>query len=295
MPVKIENVIFELDKVYQTYADLLLQSSEVASLMHKGGNISSTGNQIEISIRKLLLELLPPMVHVGHGHIVDRLGKVSNQQDIILAENFYSKSIFKTLDGTEFFTYESIYGTCEVKKSWSLSTLKSTVKSIKYLKKKLNRNDITAKLFNNAGSSDVHKLDEDEDINIKNPLLNLAFAIDFSNKTSFDSFKSIIEDRSNWPFLPNSITILKRGIFLLIDENEIQQGNMKIKLYPQFEINNGSCNWYFFNCEEFIGQNLALLIFMISQHITDSKLENISLLEYGTRVLKINRKSLYNI
>ena len=109
MAISIPDVKFELSQVYKTYVDQLQLSSNVSNFLINSADISSAGNQVEQSLRILLKNLLPERVAVTHGHIVDKTSKISYQQDILLAESFFTKSLIKSIDGTEFYPFESIF------------------------------------------------------------------------------------------------------------------------------------------------------------------------------------------
>jgi|GEM_PF-5587426 len=290
----IDNVFFQLSNVYKTYADFLLQSDDVAKILHSQANISATGNQIEISLRKLLLELLPNKVHIGQGHIVDKKGALSYQQDLILSENINSKSLFKTLDGTEFFAYESVFATCEVKKSWSKRTFESSIRSIKHTKTNLYRKAVEPNRILSTGSVTItgNKISKYDS---RNPFFSIAFSIDYDKQTKADTFNGFFEDRKKWKFLPNIIVVLKKGIYIVIDEKKSNSETISIKLYPENEADNHDCCWYFFSESDNYGINLAMMVFILMQHLDDTLLDHPSFLEYGISMLKINSQSLSKV
>lgn len=294
MPRSINSVKFELNKVYKTYADQLLISSEVAGLLHESVDIKASGNQVEASLRVLLSKLLPSEISVGHGHVIDKKFAVSKQQDIVITEGIASKSIMHTLDGTEFFMYESVYCIGEVKKTWSKDTLISTMNSVSDIRQRLERQPVLPNVF--ATTPDIITMPNAlTEYPYRNPLLSFAFAIDFSKEVKYNSFSSILNDRNKWEDLPNIVIVLKQGIFIMIDEKQSAGDSVHIKLYPGFQRGNDKCKWYFLPNSDELGKNLAFLIFSIQQHIDDSVLERPSLLDYGSGLLNINRSELIEI
>jgi len=140
MPKK--NITIELLKIYKSFADQINISADVSSMLHGIVDIKASGNEIEISLRKILSELLPNKYGISHGHIVDKELNVSKQYDIVITENIEYKSIAQTKDTTEIFFYETVFAIGEVKATWNISNIKSTIDSILDLRKRLNRTGI---------------------------------------------------------------------------------------------------------------------------------------------------------
>ncbi len=290
----IKDVEFELNRVYKTYADQLLVSNDVADLLLDSVDIKASGNQLESSLRILLSQLLSTEASVCHGHIIDTDLSISKQQDIVITEGVGAKSIMKTIDGTEFLMYESVYSVGEVKKTWSKETLLSTMDSVADIKRRLKRNSVAPNVF--SASPDQVKVQYPlTRYPLRNPLLSFAFAIDFGKDVKHNSFTPLLNDKYRWGDLPNIVIILKQGVFVLIDERNATKGNIHINLYPEFHQSDDACNWYFLPNSENIGKNLAFLIFAIQQHLDDSILEKPSLLEYGAGILNIKTSDLIEI
>lgn len=294
MSKSIKEVEFELNKVYKTYADQLLLSNDVAGLLLESADIKASGAQLESSLRILLSLLLSSKASVSHGHIIDTYFSISKQQDIIIFEGVGTKSLMRTLDGTEFLMYESIFSIGEVKRSWSKETLLSTMDSIADVKRRLKRNSVAPNVF----STSPNYIKVQDPLTIypsRNPLLSFAFAIDFGKEVKHNSFTSLLQDRSRWEELPNIVIILKQGVFVLIDEQNVSRGDIHINLYPEFHREDDTCKWYFLPNSDKIGKNLAFLIFALQQHLDDSILEKPSLLEYGAGLLNIKVADLIKI
>jgi hypothetical protein len=290
---KISDITFELDRIYNSFADQILVADSVSKLLYDSGNMVSTGQEIERSLRTILQSLLPDRLNIAQGHIIDAQMSLSRQQDILIANGDNSKAVLKTLDGTEFLMYETIFAIGEVKKSLSEKALLSTIESKKDVVNRLSRAPIGPKVF--ASSPNIITTNQDlTNYPIRNPLFTFLFSIDYDSTLKLDKIRSILSDRDNWPFLPNCFVVLKRGIFIVVDSSVTEE--ISIKLYPQFESQNLNCSWYFLPFEEMQkGRSLAYLLFLLKQHIDDSLLEQPSILSYASDLLEINPRTLTSL
>lgn len=289
MAISIPNVKFELSQVYKTYVDQLLLAYNISDFLIDSSNLISAGNQVEQSLRILLKNLLPERVTVTHGHIVDKNAKVSNQQDVLLAESFFTKSLIKSIDGTEFYPYEAIFSCGEVKKTWSQSKLLSAVKSIERNKTELYRYKIDSDMIE-SGSNFIKVSDSVTSNEFRNPLFSFVFSIDFDKTYSEKKISEIYNDPKNQKKLPNISVILNRGIIVCIDKNKIDKGELSIILYPEFISNKDDFKWVLLTLKP--EENLAYLIFMLTQHINDTVLEKISSMKYGETMIEINKSNI---
>jgi hypothetical protein len=284
MALRIPDVKFELNAVYKTYADQLLLAGNISDFLLDNANIDAAGGQVEGSLRVLLKSLLPERVSVSHGHIVDKKAQVSYQQDVLIAESFYTKSLIKSLDGTEFYPIESIFATGEVKKKWSQKYLLSTIKSIERTKNELSRNSIKADQL--ASGSEFITLPGPVTQNpIRNPFFCFTFSLDFSKDYNEKKIAAIYHNPENGPKLPNITVILNRGIFVLVDDNKLNMGQLVIKLYPEFA-ESGTNRWIMLKLSP--EESFAYLIFMLTQHINDTILEKVSAMEYAQSMITIS-------
>lgn len=168
--------------------------------------------------------MLPERVSVSHGYLVDKKTNISYQQDVLFAESFYTKSLIKSLDGTEFFPYETIFGCGEVKKTWSQSKLESAIKSIKRNKSDLTRYLIPPDVM--ATGSNFIKVSEPLTTNgHRNPLFSFTFSIDFDKTYDEKKIIGIYNNPDNQKFLPNISVILKQGIIVCVDKRDCQKTN----------------------------------------------------------------------
>lgn len=289
MGLSIPDVKFELSNVYKTYVDQILLSSSISNFLLDSTNIDSAGEQIEGTLRILLTNLLPERIKVSHGYIVDKSLKISYQQDVLLAESFFTKSLIKSLDSTEFYPYEAIFACGEVKKTWSNSKLDAAMKSIKRNKQELIRYPIPADVMA-TGSSFVKVSDSLTSNSHRNPLFAFTFSIDFDSTYNEKKIIDVYNNPDNIKILPNISVILKQGIIVLVDMDKLAKDEFSIKLYPEFVSEQDNCKWVFLRLKP--EQNLAYLIFMLTQHVNDSILEKVSSMEYGTTMITIPDSSI---
>jgi len=288
MALSIPNIKFELNQVYKTYADQLQLAASLSNFLLDSSNIDSAGEQIEGSLRILLKNLLPERVSVTHGHIVDKDANISYQQDVLIAESFYTKSLIKSLDGTEFYPFEAIFCCGEVKKTWSQGKLEGAIKAIKRNKNDLKRFKIPSDHL--SSGSNFIKLSDKLTINpFRNPLFSFTFSIDFDKTYNEKKFSEIY--KSSVPSdLPNISVILNRGIIVCVEEQKLSKGELSIKLYPEFNVTSPKCSWVFLKLSP--EENLAYLVFMLTQHINDTILEKVSAMEYGKTMIDIPKSSI---
>jgi len=292
MATSISKVKFELSKVYKTYVEQLALAGSVSGLLLANVNIDSAGEQVEGSLRALLQELLPERIRVAHGHIVDKQGEISHQQDILLTDSLNTRSLIKTLDGTEFYPYESVFVNGEIKRSWNQRCLKGAIDSIRRIKSILQRNEVARDVINSG--SHFMKVSQPLTNNpYRNPLFSFSFSLNMSTTYSQSSITAFYEDRANWRFLPNMSVILDSGLYVLLDNDALEMNKLCIKLYPEFVGETESCKWYFLQLEP--EECLAYLVFMLTQHVNDTILEKPVMLDYGTSLFQISLSNLKNL
>src|SRR5215469_8893728 len=112
---------FKIEKVFRSDAADILAAREKARMMHHGHDIDAAGDEVEITVRKVLGRKLPSLYYVGHGHIVDEQLHQSSQLDVIIANNTGTPILFRAENGSEYFPYEGVYAIGEVKSSYDNS------------------------------------------------------------------------------------------------------------------------------------------------------------------------------
>lgn len=292
MGKSIPNVKFELANVYKTYVDQILLSSSISDILLDNTNIDSAGEQIEGGIRILLKDLLPDRVFTTHGYMVDKQSNISYQQDILLAESFYTKSLIKSLDGTEFYPVESIFASGEVKKTWSQKKLLGAIKSISRSKNDLKKYLIPSNVIS-SGSRFIQASHEITENKYRNPLFTFTFSIDFDKTYNEKRFNEIYLNKNEWKNIPNISVILRQGIVVCVEKEKLKMDELSIKLYPEFIKDKDKYTWVFLKLRA--EQNLAYLVFMLTQHINDSILEKVSAMDYAKSMIEISQSSIQPI
>ena len=286
-----KKITLELMKLYQTYADRLTISASLSSILHRARDIKASGNEIEIAVRSMLSELLPLKYKISNGHIIDQDLNVSKQYDLIISEHIDHNPIAHFNDSTELFFYESIYLTGEIKATWNLKNLEDSMTSIADLKDRLFRKGIDSKTLI-SGNQEV-QLDVELTKNpIRNPLFNFAFAI--KEDSDFHKFKNLYKLDHTLKFQPNITVILNRGIFVLVNKEDLQSNKLTVQLYPEYITDLSSVEWKFIDCAQG-GRNLAYLLFCISQHLNNVILEKPPYLKYSTSLLDLDTESLLDL
>lgn len=283
MTKSIPDVKVNLKQIYKTYSDQIIYSNYISGLLIDHSNIKAAGSEIEDSLRKCLAKLLPEKVIVSQGHIIDESLKISYQQDVIIADNFFSKSLIQTLDGTEIFPYESVYATGEVKRQWSQKNLKSLIKSIERSKSDLTRLKIESNLIE-SGSSFIKTSNQITNNPFRNPLFTFSFSLDFDESYSLKRISQLLKNTKT-EYLPNVSVVLNEGIFVFVNREKFDQGLLEVSLYPEFKAGEDFC-WVFITMEP--EDCLAYLVFMITQHLSESVLSKSAYLKYIQNMIEIN-------
>lgn len=119
---------------------------------------------------------------------------------------------------------------------------------------------------------------------IRNPLFCFAFSLDFSKGFSENKLAELYQNKANFKILPNLTVVLKRGIYVLVDEEKLRVNQIVIKLYPEFS-DPEKHRWILLSLAP--EECLAYLIFMLTQHINDTVLERVSAMQYASSMITI--------
>lgn len=128
-----------IPKFFSNEAKSLRRKREDCIDIHTS-DIRAAGNEVEIAVRKWLGRMLPDVVSVGHGHIIDQESNISPQLDCILRDRSHLPTLFTAEDGTEYTPFDSIYAVGEIK-----STYYKNSKYIQAFSKKLEAIDSNLK------------------------------------------------------------------------------------------------------------------------------------------------------
>lgn len=274
----------ELLKIYKSFADQINISADISSMLHGVKDIKASGNEIEISLRTILNELLPNKYNVSHGHIVDKELNISKQYDLLITENIDYKSIAKTKDSTEIFFYETIFALGEVKATWNVTNINSTVDSIVDLKSRLSRSPISNNTIL-SGNSEIQVNEALTDNPIRNPIFTFAFAL--KSDKDLRNLKKVYLVDASLINLPNITVILNEGIIVLVNKEDLAKGIVTINLYPEFIVDYTKYIWKFISSTD-VGKNLAYLLFCLYEHLSNTILEKPPYLKYSSSILNVN-------
>lgn len=106
-----------IPKFFSDEAKILQKAREACIAIH-GSDIRAAGNEVEIAVRRWLDRLLPDVVSVGHGHIIDQQSNISPQLDCILRDKRHLPTLFTAADGTEYTPFDSVYAIGEIKSTY---------------------------------------------------------------------------------------------------------------------------------------------------------------------------------
>jgi hypothetical protein len=130
-----------IPKFFSDEAEILLKARENCIAIH-GSDIRAAGNEVEIAVGKWLERVLPDIVSVGHGHIIDQESNISLQLDCILRDKRHLPTLFTTADGTEYTPFDSVYAIGEIKSTYykSFKYIQAFSEKLKAIDSDLKRN-----------------------------------------------------------------------------------------------------------------------------------------------------------
>ena len=109
-----------LEESIASYAQLLGDA-----LLHQG----EKGRSREAILGDVLRQILPGCFSIGSGFIINCLGEISRQQDLVILDNYFNRPI-QLAGGVGVYPVESVYATLEVKSRLDGDSIKSTAVSI---------------------------------------------------------------------------------------------------------------------------------------------------------------------
>lgn len=110
-----------IPKFFSNEANILRRKREYCIDIHSS-DIRAAGNEVEIAVRKWLERMLPDVISVGHGHIIDQDSNISPQLDCILRDKRHLPTLFTAADGTEYTPFDSVYAIGEIKSTYYKSS-----------------------------------------------------------------------------------------------------------------------------------------------------------------------------
>jgi hypothetical protein len=137
-------------------------------------HMPSKGDVCEAAVRKYLSETLGSRYAVGHGHIFDSNGKLSNQQDVIIFDDHWSIRLTPRDSGEpSIIPVEAVYATIEVKKTLSSADLREAISNIQSFKS-LTREQVGPDYV--TPNKRISNLGYPGRIDIRNPYFSAIFA-----------------------------------------------------------------------------------------------------------------------
>lgn len=277
-----------IDSFFNFEADHIDIAHTQVKIIHNSGDIPSSGNQLEVAIRNFFKLKLPEKYYISNGHIIDINLKTSPQLDLIIADNFRTPILYKTLDNVEYLTYESIYSYAEIKSSWDKKYIEEFIETRQRIDKYLTRTNVSPNFIDTGGRG--IELDIPTTRNgYKNPLLTFMF-IASSEKFSFSHIKQYYED-VDWKYLPNVICLFDKGIIVNVNKKELNNNIFKINLYPEFTENKEDNEWVLLNYDK-KRSTLGTLYYIILEHLNTCILGNANMLNYMQQIFEIRPENI---
>ncbi len=323
-----EKLKFDINTLFDVEAKQIFSARERSFTMHKASNIDAAGDEIEIRVRDIIKQHLPVKYHVTQGHIVDSELSLSNQIDVIIADNNGSAVLFRSENNTEYLTFESIYAIGEIKSTYykSKDPIKDFISKIKYINENLTREKTSINQINQnlTLKGEGIKIEETNKRPYRNPIFKFIFFVDSGDLNISEINESLMsEEKIN---VPNIICFLDKGVILLSEINplvlphvygsaviEIKNGipvNVyqeelprhwvpgKVEYYPEFieKLNskNYSYVFYEFEGEKHSASILANLTYALNSHLNSCLVLRPNLTKYHEKLFKVSKTTILN-
>ncbi len=268
---------FNIGTIFANGAREILAAREQARQIHSTKDIRAAGNEVEVAVREYLSRTLPTKFHVTHGHLIDRVGAVSPQLDIIVSDNVLLPSLMRGRDGTEYVPFDSTYAFGEVKSTYSSSEkpIQSFSSVIRKTRSELLRPDIPNTAFGGEIKDDALLFDivHGSPNRLHNPLFTFMVFVDggdFDSRKTADFFAQMGDDA-----LPNIIVLLNTGV---IFAGELNEKGLSFNRYPEHHPERGA-TWYFDKIHGPTdslpeGNHLSFLYYNLIMHLAESRIDN---------------------
>lgn len=273
----------DLAKWFDREASAIVRSREEAIDIHGATNIAAAGQHVEHAVRSFLRRMLPPRYYVTSGHLIDPVGNVSQQLDVIIADAERLPSLLRTADGTEFVPAASVFAIGEVKSSYYASKryFGQYCKTLERINRELSRPLIANTAYELSGSSDLRHVVLGSKLRFLNHLFAFLLCVDAGD---FQIGKvSEILDSTDAADLPNTTVFLTgQAAGVLVYAREQRNGLVYHK-YPQ-EVSGEDYRWCMVRGQELDGSSaaahLAMFYGQLFDHLAGSHLEQPSVYEY---------------
>jgi hypothetical protein len=278
-----------IDSFFNFEADHIEIAHKQVKLIHNTGDISAAGDQFEIAIRDFFKIKLPEKYYISNGHIIDINLNTTPQLDLIIADNFRTPILYKTLNNTEYLTFESVYSYAEIKSSWEKKHLEDFIITRTRIDTFLSRQTISPKYIDTGGKG--IELDTPTTRNpYKNPILSFMFVGNSAN-FSFEHITTQFKE-TDWKFLPNIICLFDKGIIVNINKLELDRNVFKINLYPEFVNTKREDNEWVLLTYDQKRSTLGTLYYIILEHLNTCVLGYPNMLDYMQQIFEINPNNI---
>lgn len=278
------NPRLEIVKVFAADAAEIDAARYKAKLIHSARDVRSSGDEVERTIRRILSRRLPNAYRTGHGHIVNSKLIASPQFDVIISDHVHGPVLFQAEDGSDYLPFESVYAIGEVKTSYlkterQIEKFSSHLQFLKkeFVREKSPRGAIVPGIALGEGFSVSHPMP------YKNPFFSFMF---FVNSGNF-CLEDIEPFYAATPieYLPNLVCFLDKGVIhhAIVSIEDERLKHISASVWPEFNAEKTFSSWVwgsFSNVESGRGSNLALLYFMLLEHLNHTILGFPPMLKY---------------
>ena len=284
----------DLSNWFDREAAAIVRSREEGTDIHRAKNISAAGGQVEHTVRDFLRRMLPPRYYVTSGHLIDPLGHISQQLDVIIADSHKLPSLLKTKDGTEFVPAGSVFAVGEVKSTYydSKQYYRKFCTTLARINQELSRPLVRNTAHTLSADSELaHVILGSRHLNLNNlfAFFLCVDAGDFRLQKIADVLNS--SEATN---LPNTAVFLTgdcSGVLVYAQQDE---KGLSYHKYPS-EVEEKGYRWCLVRGQEIEGSpraaHLAMLYGQLFDHLAGSHLEHPRVYDYTRSITGIVSKS----
>lgn len=155
------------------------------------------GSAREFLVKRVLRSILPPLLHIGSGKIIDAVGNSSKQVDIILYDSRFP--VFEIESGVGLYPIEGVLGTIEVKSSLTQDHLRKALENTRSILA------LSASIYKESKWSDrIEQLVKEQSINADEATRKLSYEVipasyvfAYNTCLSFEKLSSAVNDWFN--------------------------------------------------------------------------------------------------
>lgn len=292
----------EIGKVFLAEAAEMVAARDKCRIIHGTSDIDASGDEVEMCARNLLKGRLGANYYVGHGHVCDRTWKASPQFDIIVSDNALFTSLFRGMNGTEYFPYETVYGVGEVKATYyqSKQPIQKFIAACDELQT-LNRAPVPANFVRAHTDGIVLQppLTWDYALPKKNHLFKFLLFVD-AGDFDIDDVKEIY-NATPLDKLPNVVCFLNRGLIarITVTFDASGAGTPAFLVHPELRpvpIQGQQLAWSLF-CEQKneLAHSWAWLYTLIVAHLCACTVRPVSPLDYMSTLATTNDNHKFDL